>query len=74
MAEMAVQRRDIPAGPSATDVGFDVSQSDCRKQRNSCVQEIGATRSISMMDILMLALAFCFFALAIGYTYACERL
>jgi hypothetical protein len=34
----------------------------------------GRTRSISMMDILMLALGFGFFALAIGYTYACERL
>ena len=28
----------------------------------------------SMMDVLMLALACGFFALAIGYTYACERL
>jgi len=27
-----------------------------------------------MMDFLMLALAFGFFALAIGYTYVCERL
>jgi hypothetical protein len=27
-----------------------------------------------MMDVLLLALAFGFFALAIGYTYACERL
>jgi hypothetical protein len=27
-----------------------------------------------MMDILMVALAFAFFAAAIGYTYACERL
>jgi len=26
------------------------------------------------MDILMLALGFGLFALAIGYTYACERL
>jgi len=26
------------------------------------------------MDILMLGLGFLFFALAIGYTYACERL
>jgi hypothetical protein len=34
----------------------------------------GATRRNSMMDLLMLALAFGFFALAIGYTYACERL
>ncbi|MBB4428124.1 hypothetical protein GGD66_006710 [Bradyrhizobium sp. CIR48] len=33
-----------------------------------------ATRSDPMMDILMLALGFVFFALAIGYTYACERL
>jgi len=27
-----------------------------------------------MMDILMAALALAFFAAAIGYTYACERL
>jgi hypothetical protein len=27
-----------------------------------------------MLDVLMLALAFGLFALAIGYTYACERL
>jgi len=27
-----------------------------------------------MMDVLMLALALGFFAAAIGYTYACERL
>ena len=27
-----------------------------------------------MLDILMLALGLGFFALAIGYTYACERL
>jgi len=27
-----------------------------------------------MMDVLMLALALLFFAAAIGYTYACERL
>jgi len=33
-----------------------------------------AHRSISMMDIFMSALALAFFAAAIGYTYACERL
>jgi vacuolar-type H+-ATPase subunit I/STV1 len=33
-----------------------------------------ANEEHSMMDLLMLALAFGFFALAIGYTYACERL
>jgi len=27
-----------------------------------------------MLDILMMALAIGFFALAIGYTYACDRL
>lgn len=37
-------------------------------------RERDATRSNPMMDILMLALGFGFFAVAIGYTYACERL
>jgi len=27
-----------------------------------------------MLDIVMLALGLAFFALAVGYTYACERL
>jgi hypothetical protein len=31
-------------------------------------------RSTPMLDVLMLALGFGLFALAIGYTYACERL
>jgi hypothetical protein len=31
-------------------------------------------RSTPMLDVLMLALTFGLFALAIGYTYACERL
>jgi hypothetical protein len=35
---------------------------------------VAQCRSILMLDILMLALAFGWFALAIGYTYACERL
>lgn len=39
-----------------------------------CAKHKDATRSTSMMDILMLALGFGFFAIAIGYTYACERL
>lgn len=43
-------------------------------QRNGCAGPKDATRSNPMMDILMLALGFAFFALAIGYTYACERL
>jgi len=31
-------------------------------------------RSTQMMDVMMLALTFGWFALAIGYAYACERL
>ena len=38
------------------------------------VRQRGAIRSIPVLDILMLALGLGFFALAIGYTYACERL
>ena len=34
----------------------------------------GRNKEHSMMDVLMLALAFGLFAAAIGYTYACERL
>jgi hypothetical protein len=33
-----------------------------------------AARSTSMMDIAMLAIGFVFFALSIGYVYACDRL
>ena len=31
-------------------------------------------RSIPMMDLVMLAIAFAFFALSIAYVYACDRL
>jgi hypothetical protein len=41
--------------------------------RNAGAETI-ATRSIPMLDIVMLALGLGFFAVAIGYTYACERL
>lgn len=33
-----------------------------------------AIRRISMLDLIMLALGLAFFAAAVGYTYACERL
>jgi hypothetical protein len=36
--------------------------------------ETRATRSIFMWDIVMLALGLGLFVVAIGYTYACERL
>jgi hypothetical protein len=42
-------------------------------QRRLCNHD-QAHKEHSMMDFLMLTLAFGFFALAIGYTYACERL
>jgi hypothetical protein len=32
------------------------------------------TRSINMLDIVMLAIAVGFFALSVGYTIACDRL
>lgn len=35
---------------------------------------ISATRSSFMLDIVMLALGAGFFAVGIGYAYACERL
>ena len=31
-------------------------------------------REQSMLDVIMLAMALVFFALAIGYSYACDRL
>jgi hypothetical protein len=33
-----------------------------------------AIREISMLDLIMLVLGLGFFAAAVGYTYACERL
>jgi hypothetical protein len=34
----------------------------------------GLHRSFQMLDVLMIAMGLAFFAAAIGYTYACERL
>jgi hypothetical protein len=34
----------------------------------------GRHRSIPMLDIIMLAIALVFFAVSVGYAYACERL
>jgi hypothetical protein len=33
-----------------------------------------AVRSIQMLDLIMLAMGLGFFALTIGYAYACDRL
>jgi hypothetical protein len=39
-----------------------------------CAQPIRVHQEQTMLDILMLALGAGLFALALGYTYACERL
>jgi hypothetical protein len=31
-------------------------------------------KELSMMDFIMLAIAFAFFAISVGYVFACERL
>jgi hypothetical protein len=50
-----------------------------RNQHNTAPKDIRAILPISawstpMMDIIMLAIAFVFFAATIAYVYACERL
>ncbi len=52
--------------------------SDVRRARSADFvrgppQPAGA-RSIQMLDVIMLAIGLGFFALAVGYAYACERL
>lgn len=63
----------IPAGRCGTWIAFDLSQDARPEPRNGCAKT-ERNEEHPMMDILMLALAAAFFALAIGYTYACERL
>jgi hypothetical protein len=48
--------------------------SDLVTSRPSTAQQSCAIRETSMLDLLMLILGLGFFAAAIGYTYACERL
>jgi hypothetical protein len=53
---------------------MDPSQTANQKaETNDCASD-ECNKESSMMDILMSALALVFFAAAIGYTYACERL
>jgi hypothetical protein len=49
------------------------AQSSLPAIRPCCAPE-KRSQELSMMDMLMLALGLGFFALAIGYSYACERL
>lgn len=68
MCAVARQRGEVP-GRAA----FDRSKRPAGIQRRA-MPATSQLRSIVMMDLLMLALGFGFFALAIGYTYTCERL
>jgi hypothetical protein len=43
-------------------------------QRASVAPRNKRNKECLMLDVLMLALGFGFFVLAVGYTYACERL
>jgi hypothetical protein len=51
------------------------SDQDCisRRASDACTRELLA-RSIPMMDAVMLAIGFVFFALSIAYVYACDQL
>ncbi|WP_186294357.1 hypothetical protein [Bradyrhizobium guangdongense] len=44
------------------------------RSRGNPIHRRAAAEVRPMFDIIMLALGFGFFALAVGYTYACERL
>ena len=41
---------------------------------SSLRNDIALKGSIQMLDVIMLAIALGFFALSIGYAYACDRL
>jgi hypothetical protein len=71
---MALQRGESPGWAPRDTCCVRAQQAIRRDLETGCAGFSRATRSIAMMDILMLALGFGFFALAIGYTYACERL
>ena len=72
MGGVAPDRDQVPIGRGALCVR--AQQAARRDRETACAGYRLVPRSIAMMDILMLALGFGFFALAIGYTYACERL
>jgi hypothetical protein len=59
----------------ASQLAVDLSQIACRN--GAIIVPIITTRNKeehSMMDVIVLGLAFGFFALAIGYAHVCERL
>ncbi len=69
---LCTQLPDIPAGNPCTrldaDQGCVFAQEVCWHSGEIIV------RSIFMMDVVMVALAFAFFGLSIAYVYACEQL
>ena len=74
MRAVAFKLRLVPfTSPSHTG-DFDFPQSTLCEAQSFTPNYAGRERSIQMMDVLMIALTFGFFALAIGYAYACERL
>jgi hypothetical protein len=53
---------------------LDVSQGRAAPTAIHCATEPFIAWSIHMLDVLMVALAFIFFALSVGYAVACDRL
>jgi hypothetical protein len=45
-----------------------------RPHRAAIARSTDVFRSTAVMDVVMLAIAFVFFALSIAYVYACDRL
>jgi hypothetical protein len=58
-------------GTSDPDIG---KRSHRSSRPNHALFESRTIRENSMLDLIMLVLGLGFFAAAIGYTYACERL
>ena len=51
-----------------------IARSKARSFARDEVRADARSRSIQMLDIILLALGLGLFALTVGYTYACERL
>jgi hypothetical protein len=51
-----------------------LSQGRASPRASTARTEPFIARSIHMLDVIMLALAFIFFALSVGYAVACDRL
>jgi hypothetical protein len=45
-----------------------------RRKRSTARAKRFIARSIHMLDVIMLAIAFVFFVLSVGYAVACDRL